>query len=382
MRFALPENSPLPAAYTIVACQRCGSVHADTPGSQADYDRYYSEFSRYEDPSIATGGGDSESDAQRIFETTNRLIPFLTIRGGNVNILDIGCARGGILKALRQNGFSNLHGMDPSPACTTHLLSQGIQASCGALSDLDSLGEYQPFDLIILSHVLEHLLDVSLPIRHLRSLLASNGLLYVEVPDASRYVDNPAVPFYYFDCEHINHFSKETLDTLATLHGFKVITGAETDIVLPNRQHYPAVWALFEIDPSTKYSTMLKPARLAEKVEDYIEQSHLTTNYPELEELAHNAYPVLLWGAGSFAQRLLEDSPLMRCRIVSVVDQDKNKQGRHFAGTIISNPEDKLKTLTPDTVIVIAAALHSSEICERIHNFGFAGEIVVLAKYF
>lgn len=377
MRFTLPENSPLPPGYSIVACPHCGGVHADTRASQVDYDRYYSDFSHYEDPGVATGGGDSELDATRIADTAGRLLPHLFDK--SARILDIGCARGGILKALRQHGFVNLYGVDPSQVCVTHLQSAGIQASRGVLSDPDSLPDHEPFDLIILSHVLEHLLDVSTPLKRLHSRLAPRGLLYVEVPDASHYVDHPAVPFYYFDSEHINHFSRETLGVLARFHGFKVIAGGETDIALPNQRSYPAAWALFEADANAMPSLPTQPPPLAELVRAYIEQSQQAASYPALEALAHEHRPVLLWGAGSYAQRLLEDSPLRQCRIVAIVDQDSNKQGRQFAGTTISAPETGLSNLMPDTVIVVAAALHSAEICARIRNLGYAGEIVLPA---
>lgn len=377
MHFALPENSPLPSTYAIVTCQRCGSVHADTPGSQADYDLYYSEYSHYEDPSIATGGGDSELDALRIAETANRLLPQLADKGKTAHILDIGCARGGLLKALRLHGFSNLHGSDPSPACVAHLQSAGIPASRSLLSSPHSLHDQEPFDLIILSHVLEHLVDVRAHLNYLHSRLTPTGRLYLEVPDASRYLKHPAVPFYYFDCEHINHFSRETLNLLAEHNGFKVITGGESSIALPNKCSYPAVWVLFEADSIITPS--IQSARLAKNMTTYIAQSHLAAKYPALEKLAKQACPIVLWGAGSYAQRLLEDSPLSDCRIVAVIDQDRKKQGLKFNGVNIAAPENGLKNLNPDTVIVVAAALHTAEICAQIRLQGYTGEVVLPA---
>lgn len=378
MRFSLPENSPLPTSYTVVACQLCGNVYADTRGTQGDYDHYYRDFSHYEDPSIATGGGDSQLDALRIAETISRLLPYLSGKGKNARIIDIGCARGGILKAFEQKGFANLHGLDPSPTCVTYLQSIGIQASCGVLSDPDCLGRQAPFDLIILSHVLEHLIEIGKPLQYLRSRLTPGGRIYIEVPDASRYKDHPAVPFYYFDCEHINHFSQETLAILATLHGFKLIADGESGITLPNNASYPVVWGLFEIDEQAIPAA--KPAKLSEKVRAYIEQSRLVANYPSLESLARSECPVVLWGAGSYAQRLLKNSPLGQCRIVSIVDRDQNKQGQLLAGIRIASPAEGLATIAPGTVVVIAAALHSEEIRTHIRTLGFQGEVVLPAS--
>ena len=65
MSFTLTPTSPLPRAYTVVACQRCGFVYADTTGTVEDYGRHYTDFSLYEDPHTATGSGTSDEDRER-----------------------------------------------------------------------------------------------------------------------------------------------------------------------------------------------------------------------------------------------------------------------------------------------------------------------------
>ena len=52
--------------YELVCCDRCGFVYADTAVTQEDYDRFYASYSKYEDKKIATGGGESSSDAHRL----------------------------------------------------------------------------------------------------------------------------------------------------------------------------------------------------------------------------------------------------------------------------------------------------------------------------
>ena len=105
MRFALPAGSPLPASYIVAACSNCGFVYADTPGSAENYQRYYAEFSHYEDPAIATGGGEQGFDRQRLAETADWIAGKLD---KDARVLDIGCGNGGLLLALRERGFSRL----------------------------------------------------------------------------------------------------------------------------------------------------------------------------------------------------------------------------------------------------------------------------------
>jgi len=149
--FILPVNSPLPDAYDIVACKACGFVYADTSGSQQDYDRYYYEYSKYGDPTVATGGSQDPYDHARIEKQADRIAAQI---GKDARILDIGCARGGLLLALRNRGYKFLHGVDGAPACIAQLSRYRIPATLLRLSELDRNCFDGKFDLIILSHVL------------------------------------------------------------------------------------------------------------------------------------------------------------------------------------------------------------------------------------
>src|SRR5215472_13420414 len=67
--FVVPDGYPLPAAYDVLTCARCGFVFADPPATQKDYDFFYSDWSKYDDPKVATGGGTSKYDAARLATT-------------------------------------------------------------------------------------------------------------------------------------------------------------------------------------------------------------------------------------------------------------------------------------------------------------------------
>jgi len=115
MRFALPDGHPLADQYDVVCCEQCGFVYADTPSSQADYDVYYAELSKYSDATTATGAGLQGWDRARLTETAAQL----AARLGNpsARVVDIGCANGGLLAELANLGYQRLYGVDPSPAC-------------------------------------------------------------------------------------------------------------------------------------------------------------------------------------------------------------------------------------------------------------------------
>lgn len=123
--FSLPDNMMLPTVYDIVACSKCEFVYADTSASQKDYDLFYTDMSKYEEPVIASGGGNTLWDRERLTRVANDLESYINKSSA---ILDIGCANGGLLVILKERGFINLTGLDQSPSCVSYVeTSHGIR---------------------------------------------------------------------------------------------------------------------------------------------------------------------------------------------------------------------------------------------------------------
>lgn len=371
MRFELAVGSPLPAAYVVVACTDCGFVYADTPGSPEDYARYYAEFSRYEDPAVATGGGEQDFDRLRLAQTAYWIAEHVP---STSRVLDIGCGNGGLLSALQERGFANIAGMDPSAVCVEVLRERGFEAVRGVVGDTPSgLGR---FDLVILSHVLEHLLEPRIAMASLKNLLSPVGRVYMETPDAARYVDFPSVPFYYFDSEHINHFDGFALTNLARVSGFQVTASGSKSLTLMDGRAYPAVFALAANTSGVCAPVADYSARAA--VAAYVVQSRKASGVPEvLSTAVATGRPLALWGAGSQAQRLLQLDAMSGANIVAVVDADRKKQGSLFAGQTIVAPATGLIGLPENCLIVIAAALVSEKILADYRALSLPYECVV-----
>lgn len=371
MRFALPSGSPLPATYTVVSCVDCGFVYADTPGNAEDYARYYAEFSHYEDPSISTGGGEQAFDRRRLAETADWIAQHVS---RSARVLDIGCGNGGLLLALKERGFNSLAGMDPSAACVARLKANGLEAFCAGLGDITPTGN--AFDLIILSHVLEHLLDPARALASLRALLATGGRVYVETPDPARYGEFPSVPFYYFDSEHINHFSRASLENLARASGFHAQHAAHKALAVQGGHVYPAVFALLSVAAAAE--PIVPDVSTRQAVVAYIARSAEGRALPEKLLLAlAQGRPLVLWGAGSQAQRLLQEKAMADAHIFAVVDGDRNKQGMRFAGCTVAAPSAGFRNLPDDCLVVIAAALVAEQILAEYHKLGLQYECIV-----
>src|SRR5665213_2520203 len=97
--FYLPDGHPLAAGYDVVACQECGFVFADTVIDQTAYDLFYAKRSKYEDSRTSTGSGVSDWDARRLREVADAVAG--QAGSTDARILDLGCANGGLLAALK-----------------------------------------------------------------------------------------------------------------------------------------------------------------------------------------------------------------------------------------------------------------------------------------
>ena len=374
--FYLESSHPLPAAYDVIACRQCGFVYADTAASQEQYDRFYRDYSKYETVALATGGGATGLDAQRLEETAADIA--LQISDKNAAILDIGCANGGLLAVLQRKGYRNLTGLDPAPACVAYVAQQGIRAYLGGLfsdSTADEASDEQRYDCIILSHVLEHVCDLQKAVRNLLARLKEHGVIYVEVPDSSRYHDYYIVPYYYFDCEHINHFDEHSLNNLFTLHGCSYLHHRKKEIVVAGNKRYPAVYAMFRNTGKMIGSQgMVFHDTVITSVQHHIHQSVSNAPNTIFDALQKEQEPLVIWGAGSHALRLMKNTPLGKCNVRAFVDKDLKKQGTYIGMIQVHDPGYLVGFVG---TVVVCSALHGQEIADEIRHMGITNPIVM-----
>jgi len=214
--FAAVEQATPVTGYDVAVCERCGFAYADGIPDQEAFDRYYREMSKYE--YAQRGGEESDYDRRRLELIAGIVAPLVPAAGGR--ILDVGCASGRLLANLRDRGFTNVAGLDPSPACAAAAARlYGIDVKTMTLGAMAQAGER--FDVVIMVGVLEHLRDLDAAFEHLRALLPEGGLLYVEVPDVTAFADWDNAPYQDFSTEHINFFSQASLDNLMRRRGFE-----------------------------------------------------------------------------------------------------------------------------------------------------------------
>jgi 2-polyprenyl-3-methyl-5-hydroxy-6-metoxy-1,4-benzoquinol methylase len=375
-RFIVPDGYPLPAKYDVVICNRRDFVYADSDATQHDYDRFYCEWSKYDDSATASGSGVSPYDAARLSTTADdiaRALPSL-----HASLLDAGCATGGLLTALRDRGFTSVAGLDPSARCAGACRDRGFPAYVGSISTASTLAHVPKFDCVVFSHVLEPVHDIPGFFTAARSLIVSGGYIYLETPDATRYDDYLYARFEEFNTEHINHFSARSLENTARRFGFQPTVLEQKVFPTAEDTRYPAVFGLFrDTITSSETKSVVRDPELPSQIASYIRHSedlienissHLETKLAHLDQ-------VIFWGAGQFAMKLLTLPCFAHTRVRALVDNNPILRGKRLAGAPVVGPAEIAGT---DEPIVIATLLHAGEIRDQIMRLGLRNPIISL----
>jgi SAM-dependent methyltransferase len=335
--FSSLSHGSLLDGYALVICESCGAGYAQDIPDQTVFDRYYTEMSKYE--YIDRAGVQTDSELQRFREEVDLVAPYLT---NTDRILDIGCSTGGLLAEFKRRGFSNLLGVDPSPACAKFTEElYGITAKPATISTLDRLNEQ--VDIAFLTGVLEHLRDLDSSLDRVKSCLKPGGLIFLVVPDATRYDRHFSAPFQFFSMEHINYFSPLSLSNLMARHGFSAVFTERLTLQLTSNANEPSIGGLFRWDLEAQdSSSFVRDDETAPALTRYIKQSQTLEQQiqTKIDELVDASQPLAVWGVGTHTLRLLETSRLSQAKLVAFIDSNVNYQGKTLAGIPVISPSE------------------------------------------
>lgn len=288
-------------SHNIVACLKCGFVFVSNTPNQKEYDQYYKVMSKYE----------LERD-QLLHEEYRDII--LNYFPKSSAILDVGCSTGHLLFLLKQAGYKNISGIDPSPECRKIAWNKfGIKIHT---STIYSFNPSKKYDVIILAMVLEHLRDVRESLAKIDKLLTKNGSIFISVPDAQNFFKDFEEAFGEFSVEHINFCS--------TFHLLKLMKGYALSHMHSDGKNLFSIWK--------------KSESLEKSVRKYIE---ISKRKLDLMRKAIDKMPpeVLVWGAGSLTQRLLNSTNLSN-KVVKFIDSDKKLWEKNLNRIKIISPKE------------------------------------------
>ncbi|MCX6035438.1 MAG: class I SAM-dependent methyltransferase [Chloroflexi bacterium] len=193
-------------------CLNCGLVYQSPHMTEAESAAFYAdEYRLFQEGSVyptARNINVQKGRAGVLHDFTRATIPSISRH------LDIGCSVGALLQHFQGAYHNQAVGVEPGEAHRMHACKEGLTVY-PTLEDLEKAWEAR-FDLISMSHILEHLPDPVGYLTHLRdSTLVPDGWLLIEVPNLYTHDS--------FEVAHLYAFSPHTLHEILRKSGFEVV---------------------------------------------------------------------------------------------------------------------------------------------------------------
>jgi SAM-dependent methyltransferase len=219
----IPNSKPLVASpyLALLGCEACGLVFSSPrPDAQA--------AARYYDAATEKDKGWKREDPVDNSVKMNKkhaaaaaaLAPFLrTPTPGRTRALDYGCGAGAMLDVLQDAGWETV-GVEPSRIRTYSSRRHEI---------VDDIPGGGAFDLVIVHHVLEHVVDVRSLLQQLHAVAAPDARMLVGVPSLASVAVTGDLK-YACSALHINSFTGDSLANVLRVNGWKPATIDERSV--------------------------------------------------------------------------------------------------------------------------------------------------------
>ena len=169
--------------FSVIRCAECGLVRLDPVPPPEELPRYYPE--NYWFAPDASAASRMEESYRRLVLRDHVQFVAQTLRRTRARgpLLDVGCGGGLFLGMMRERGFRVL-GLDNSrDAAAIAWRRQQVPAVCAMLEHVPLRDE--SVAVLTMFHVLEHLYDPRAYLAAARRLLAPDGRLVIQVPNAA-----------------------------------------------------------------------------------------------------------------------------------------------------------------------------------------------------
>lgn len=379
INFSKFDDNPLPDKYQISFCDGCGFAFADMTSSQEDFNEYYQSLNMYADNSKVKSHEKTnpQNDYQELVNKDLLALYDDNSLGFGLDynscILDVGCGGGEHLLTLKEKGFSNLFGLDPSKDSIEKLKGYGINGILNNIFDMPQDSYRQKFDLIICTAVLEHIYDLKGAVHSISQYLKNEGIILITVPDAKRfeYYKNPIAR--QFNQEHINYFTVTSLNNLLMTNGFSIEKSVSFDY-----DNDGVLLGIYRKTNNSNYKIVKD-----EIAENSIRKFFINTEQEEqdckkkVDSINKGDNKTVIWGTGQKLMQLLPYVEDLTEKVLFFADSNSAKQGKRLNGVPVYSPE-KVKELPSDVDIYICSMQNASDIRNQLRAMGITNNVYEL----
>ena len=269
-------------------------------------------------------------------------------RQAGLNVLDVGCGKGLVLRTLVDRLVSPvLTGIEPNEAAKKRIVADPkLKQVCLTVMD-EVIEAEKKFDLIILNNVLEHVPDPIDFLKRISSLLASEGILFVGVPN---FANNP-IDLLTFD--HLSRFTPRTLCAIF-----------ETVNLLPIRRSFGANQVSMDWIVKRRSRSRSTTGRTVGSVIEELEGARRNQRWLDecIEEIPNRinlakgkTQPVVIYGTANLWPGLIALGRSQEDDVNHIVDDNESRWGSRRWGRVIESPEYVFQQVDQDPLVIISA---------------------------
>ena len=331
--------------YLYINCNHCGFIKIGNIFSQEVYQKYYS--------TTCSQDGYAANYYLKRYEGVKSFITQHIDSYPKNLVVEVGANN-----CVNLNIFSeceNLVAIEPSQAAKAYAAKHYPHINFFSMSlegAFEKLGQYKnKAELVLCSHVLEHIEQPDVFMLQLDSFVAPEGYLYLEVPSLE--APRQYIPTSHLSFIHINHFSEHTLSLLCTRMGYEPVKIASCNL----DDGWAVIRGLFKKVSASKLSNAYFQSY-------YKKYTHAAQSAAKkIEKSVSSSKQVVIWGASLDLWDIVRYLPTSVFEKVILVDGNLGKQASNIKGKPILSSEI-VKELDPNKHLFFSAtrspAIHSS----------------------
>ena len=252
----------------VVICKICGLVQSNPRMTQESYNRFYDlEYRKLyhgEVLPVQIYFKNQKLKGERIYKFIEKVIEE-PIK--NKFVVEIGTGAGGILEIFKERGNTVL-GLDLGSKYIEFGKQHGLNLKVGTIEELSKL-KRKP-DIVIYSHVLEHILSPINELKLLRKNLKPDSLVVIIVPGIKNLIKSYDQDLLrYLQNAHTYHFSLTSLKNISRKAGFDIVYGDE------------------------EINSLLKPGKINNKYKnDYLQTKFFLKKLEKIRQNPFNLYKI------------------------------------------------------------------------------------------
>lgn len=353
--WVLPGIPPTNIGFSV--CPTCGSVCQSPSVSFDEMMTFYSSIAVYTNP-----GRLSLPSIAKIRDLDEQ-IQFIKRGIGELpqTLLQIGSSDGYTLSRFRDAGIKRVLGVEPGSA-SVNLAKALYQIEC-IHGTAESFETDEQFELILLTHVLEHLYEPQLTLKKCNELQqgVEEGFIYIEVPLMAQ--PSSLCPGF-FSFEHINYYTRDNLIESLVKSGYFPVSVIEhfnsnlspiIGILASTKKQYHVQANLNCYETNTQILSEYR-----QKEVNYW-QSCLDSILPNLTKTKR----IFLWGAGIHTSQLVANTNILqKCTIFGLTDTSELKWGLQQGDWICQMPQSI--DWQPNDCVIISSYASEKEIYDSL----------------